>query len=323
MAVYAYGFMAVIRRDTVLALFFKGKWMSASARSIVLITGISGSGKSVALRLLEDCGYTCVDNLPVRFVHEFIHMTGIEGIARVAVAIDVRAPDELDRLPAIITHLLHAGTSVRVIFLDANDHTLQQRYSESRRRHPLTDRLQRAGTPAALQTCIDTERRLLDPVREQACVIDTSDLTPGQLRIWMRDLVQADRASVVLTFESFAYKRGVPSDADLVFDVRCLPNPYYHPALRQLTGRDAAVAQWLEKFDSVATMLDDIAGFIERWLPAYVQDTRSYLTVAIGCTGGQHRSVYIAETLAKRFAHHSALLVRHRNQPATAHPPSA
>jgi len=282
--------------------------------SVVLITGISGSGKSVALRLLEDNGYTCVDNLPVRFVHEFIHMIHEEGITRVAVAIDVRAPDELGKLPEIIATLRHTGVAVRVIFLDASDHTLQQRYSESRRRHPLADRLQRAGTPPALQTCITTERRLLDSMREQAHVIDTSDTTPGQLRLWVRNLVQADHAAVVLTFESFAYKRGVPGDADLVFDVRCLPNPYYDPALRKLMGWDADVAHWLEQFDVVASMLDDIAGFIERWLPAYIQDTRSYLTIAIGCTGGQHRSVYIVEALAKRFAHHGALLVRHRNQ---------
>jgi len=282
--------------------------------SAVLITGMSGSGKSVALRLLEDVGYTCVDNLPVRFVHEFIHMTRANGITRVAIAIDVRVPDDLTQLPAIINGLRQTGSNVRVVFLDANDHTLHQRYSESRRRHPLTDRLQRAGTPPALQTSIETERRLLDPMRGQAHIIDTSDLTPGQLRIWIRDLVQADRAAIVLTFESFAYKRGVPFDADLVFDVRCLPNPYYDPTLRPQTGRDADVAHWLSQFEVVHTMLDDVAGFIERWLPAYVQDTRSYLTVAIGCTGGQHRSVYIVETLAKRFSHHGSVLIRHRNQ---------
>jgi len=283
-----------------------------SARSIVLITGMSGSGKSVALRLLEDCGYTCVDNLPVRFVYEFIHdFTRKEGIARAAIAVDVRAADELDQLPGVVTRLQESGIVVRVIFLDANNHTLQQRYAETRRRHPLTDRLQHTGSPAALSACIETERQLLESLRGQAHVIDTSELTPGQLRVWVRDLVQAERAAVVLTFESFAYKRGVPGDADLVFDVRCLPNPYYHPELRKLSGRDAPVAQWLAQFDSVHTMLDDIAGFVERWLPAYVQDTRSYLTVAVGCTGGQHRSVYLVEQLAARFADHAPLLLFH------------
>ena len=156
---------------------------------------------------------------------------------------------------------------------------------------------------------------MLSALLEQEHVNDTTDLTPGQLRAWVLDLVQADRAPVILTFESFAYKRGVPSDADLVFDVRCLPNPHYDRELRTLTGRDEPVAQWLSQFGSVQSMVDDIADFIRRWLPVYVQDTRSYLTVAIGCTGGKHRSVYVTEQLARRFADHSPLLVRHRNQP--------
>lgn len=282
---------------------------------IVLITGISGSGKSVALRVLEDAGYTCVDNLPVRFLHEFIANTRETRLERVAVAIDVRSPGELDELPGVITSLRAMGTVFRVIFLDANDYTLRQRYSESRRRHPLTDRLQQNGTSPSLQQCIDTERDMLAALREQEHVIDTTELTPGQLRAWVLDLVQADRAPVILTFESFAYKRGVPGDADLVFDVRCLPNPHYDRDLRPMTGRDEPVAQWLSQFGSVTSMIDDISGFIRRWLPVYVQDTRSYLTVAIGCTGGKHRSVYVTEQLALRFADHSPLLIRHRNQP--------
>lgn len=281
---------------------------------IVLITGISGSGKSVALRLLEDSGYLCVDNLPVRFLHDFIATTREDGLERVAVAIDVRSPGDLEDLPSVITALRANGTEFRVIFLDANDHTLMQRYSESRRRHPLTDRLATGGKSPSLQECIDTERELLAPLREQEHVIDTSDLTPGQLRAWMRELVQADRASVVLTFESFAYKRGVPGDADLVFDVRCLPNPHYDRELRPLTGKDEPVAKWLAQFGSVETMIEDISSFIRRWLPLYMQDTRNYLTVAVGCTGGQHRSVYVTEQLARRFADHSPLLIRHRNQ---------
>lgn len=281
--------------------------------NIVLITGISGSGKSVALRMLEDTGYTCVDNLPVRFLHEFIASTQESGLERVAVAIDVRTPGDLDDLPGILTGLRAMGTAVHVVFLDADDHTLIQRYSESRRRHPLSDRLQQEGSDASLENCIRREREMLAPLRNQEHVIDTSELTPGQLRAWVRDLVQIDRASVVLTFESFAYKRGVPFDADLVFDVRCLPNPHYDPQLRPLTGRDPAVAAWLAQFGSVTAMIDDIAGFIQKWLPLYQQDTRSYLTVAIGCTGGQHRSVYVAEQLARRFADHAPLLIRHRN----------
>ncbi|MFT0532701.1 RNase adapter RapZ [Castellaniella hirudinis] len=281
--------------------------------NIVLITGISGSGKSVALRMLEDTGYTCIDNLPARFLHEFIANTRENGLERVAVAIDVRTPGDLDDLPGILTSLRAMGIALHVIFLDADDHTLMQRYSESRRRHPLTDRLQAEGHAASLQDCIARERELLSPLRNQEHVIDTSDLTPGQLRSWVRDLVQASRASVILTFESFAYKRGVPHDADLVFDVRCLPNPHYDPQLRPLTGRDAPVAAWLAQFGSVEAMIQDISGFIRKWLPLYMQDTRNYLTIAIGCTGGQHRSVYVTEQLASRFADHSPLLVRHRN----------
>lgn len=283
--------------------------------NIVLITGISGSGKSVALRLLEDTGYTCVDNLPVRFLHEFIASTRESQLERVAVSIDVRTPGDLDELPGVLTSLRAMGTALRVIFLDANDHTLQQRYSESRRRHPLTDRLQREGLNPSLLDCITIEREMLASLRDQEHVIDTSDLTPGQLRAWVRDLIQADRASVILTFESFAYKRGVPHDADLVFDVRCLPNPHYDRLLRPLTGRDEPVAAWLTQFGSVEAMIADIASFIRKWLPLYMQDTRNYLTVAIGCTGGQHRSVYVTEQLAQRFADHSPLLIRHRNLP--------
>lgn len=284
---------------------------------IVLITGMSGSGKSVALRVLEDAGYTCVDNLPVRFLHEFIANARESGLERIAVAIDVRSPGEFDELPGVVTSLRAMGVAFRVIFLDASDHALRQRYSESRRRHPLTNRLAQArgGKSPSLQECIDAERDMLAALREQEHAIDTTELTPGQLRAWVLDLVQADRAPVILTFESFAYKRGVPGDADLVFDVRCLPNPHYDRDLRPLTGRDEAIAQWLAQFGSVEAMIDDIAGFVRRWLPVYVQDTRSYLTVAIGCTGGKHRSVYVVEQLALRFADHAPLLVRHRNQP--------
>jgi UPF0042 nucleotide-binding protein len=283
--------------------------------STVLITGISGSGKSVALRMLEDSGYTCVDNLPVQFLVEFIDKACHDpSMQRVAVAIDVRSPGDLVQLPDALKALREKGIAPRVLFLEADDNTVVQRYSESRRRHPLTDRLHRGGKPPSLADCIARERELLAPLRESEQVIDTSDLTPGQLRAWMRDLIQTDRPPVVLTLESFAYKRGTPRDADLVFDVRCLPNPYYDPSLRPLTGRDEPVAAWLGGFEQVGQMIDDISGFVRKWLPMYVQDTRSYLTVAVGCTGGQHRSVYVVEQLAKRFADHDPLLVRHRTR---------
>lgn len=285
------------------------------ALNVVLITGISGSGKSVALRMLEDADYTCVDNLPVRFLHEFITSRRDNAGERIAVAIDARSADELGELPEIITSLRAGSTQLRVVFLEANDETLLQRYAESRRRHPLSDRMRKKGKVLSLEDCIAQERELLDPLRDQGQVIDTSGLTPGQLRAWVRDLVQADRSPLVLTFESFAFKTGVPRDADMVLDVRCLPNPHYDPALRPLTGRDQPVADWLAGFDDVQQMITDIESFIRKWLPRYTEDTRSYLTVAIGCTGGKHRSVYVVEALARHFADHTQLLVRHRNQP--------
>jgi len=285
------------------------------ALNVVLITGISGSGKSVALRMLEDADYTCVDNLPVRFLHEFIVSRVGNAGERIAVAIDARSADELGELPGIIVSLREAGIQLRVVFLEADDVTLLQRYAESRRRHPLSDRMRKKGQVLSLEECLAHERELLDPLRTQGHVVDTSGLTPGQLRAWVRDLVQADRSQLLLTFESFAFKTGVPRDADLVFDVRCLPNPHYDPVLRPLTGRDQPVADWLAGFEDVGQMIDDIEEFLRKWLPRYTEDTRSYLTVAIGCTGGKHRSVYVVETLAQRFSKHEPLLVRHRNQP--------
>lgn len=289
---------------------------SDSMIHVVLITGMSGSGKSVVLRLLEDVGYLCVDNLPVRFLHQFIADARDEGRSRVAVAIDVRSPGEISDLPGVLTALRAMGTALRVIFLDADSETLKQRYSESRRRHPLSDRLtNETGATPSLTQCIERERQILEPLREQEPPIDTSDLMPGQLRNWVRDLVQVDWRPLVLTFQSFSYKRGVPRDADLVFDVRCLPNPYYDRDLRPLTGRDPGVAQWLGSTPSVTQMIDDIQLFVRKWLPHYMQDTRSYLTIAIGCTGGQHRSVYVTEQLARCFADHDPVLIRHRALP--------
>ncbi|GAA4337719.1 RNase adapter RapZ [Pigmentiphaga soli] len=281
---------------------------------VVFISGISGSGKSVALRTLEDAGYNCVDNLPVRFLHDFIATAHDDGLQRVGVSIDARSSGDIARLPAIITSLRALGTEIRVVFLDADTGTLVQRYSESRRRHPLSQKLFNAGVSPSLETCIAAERDLLGPLRELGNVIDTTGLTPGQLRAWVRNVIQADSVPLILTFESFAFKEGVPLDADLMFDVRCLPNPHYDPVLRPLTGRDAAVAGFLEAIPSVGRMIDDIAGFVRTWLPQYMQDTRSYMTVAIGCTGGRHRSVYVVERLAAMFADQGQVLVRHRAQ---------
>lgn len=285
------------------------------ALKIVLLTGISGSGKSVALRMLEDAGYICVDNLPLKFLHDFVNSMRDDEAGRVAVAIDVRSPGELGDIPAVLSQLEQNNSAFRLIFLDADNETLVKRYSESRRRHPLSEKLEKKGMTATLEECIEQEREQLSDLRNLGHVIDTSGLMPGQLRAWIRDLVKADRKPLLLTFESFAFKEGVPRDADLVFDVRCLPNPHYTPALQPLTGKDQAVADWLETFADVGQMIEDIDSFVRKWLPRYAADTRSYLTIGIGCTGGKHRSVYVVETLAKRFALCQPLLIRHRNQP--------
>ena len=192
--------------------------------------------------------------------------------------------------------------------------TLVQRYSESRRRHPLTDRLQRGGTAPTLTECIALERELLAPLREQEHVIDTSDLTPGQLRVWIRDLIKADRAPLVLTFESFAYKRGVPRDADLVFDVRCLPNPYWKPELREQSGLDKGVQEYLAEQPDVEEIYQDTLGYLNKWLPRFAASNRAYVTIAIGCTGGHHRSVYLAERIGNALkATLKNVQIRHRD----------
>ncbi|WP_432787215.1 RNase adapter RapZ [Oligella sp. MSHR50489EDL] len=282
---------------------------------LVVITGISGSGKSVALNQLEDLGYYCVDNLPIQLLHDFVATTREAEIKKVAVAIDIRTPGDIGNLPNIITALRSQGTPILTIFLEANDQTILQRYSESRRRHPLTERLSFSEnqTPSLVE-CVQYERKYLTPLKLQEHNIDTSNLKPAQLRAWIKDLVGIDTKNILLTFESFAFKIGVPASADLVFDVRCLPNPYYDRELRPLTGRDEPVALWLAQFDIVHELISDIADYIKKWLPHYQQDTRSYLTVAIGCTGGQHRSVYVVEQLAKIFSDHKPLRVRHRAQ---------
>ncbi len=282
----------------------------------ILITGISGSGKSVVLRMLEDNGFVCTDNLPVHFLTKFIFNAQSDGLKKVAIAIDSRSPGELAQLPKEVAALREMGIKFWGIFLDAKTQVLERRYSKSRRQHPLSNKLYQNGKIPSLLECIALERELLAPLRDQEHVIDTSDLTPSQLRTWMKSLIQEQEnySLSLLTFESFGYKFGVPNDADLVFDVRCLPNPFYVSHLQSLTGKDALVINWLRKFEIVNYMIRDINAYLQRWLPHYIVDTRSYITVAIGCTGGQHRSVYVVEELAKCFSCYKPLLVRHRRQ---------
>ncbi len=292
-------------------------------REVVLVTGISGSGKSVALHALEDAGFFCVDNLPPELLREFLRLEHERSERRVAIAVDVRSAGSLPHLLPLLEQLRGEGVAIISVFLDATTDALVRRFSETRRPHPLSDDNPHPG-PArrrgdstidgrrALVDSIELERELLAELREVSTVIDTSQLRPAQLRTWIRGLVQADAHRLTLVFESFAFKHGVPLDADYVFDVRVLPNPYYIRELRPLTGRDAPVAAHLEQQPEAMEMLAQIQAFLQRWLPAFEDDQRSYLTVAIGCTGGQHRSVYAVEWLARRFDSRYATLLRHR-----------
>ena len=285
----------------------------ATARDeVILITGISGSGKSVALHALEDAGFFCVDNLPPELLRELIRLERERFTHRVAVAVDVRTAGSLPTLLPLIEQLRAEGLRVQPLFLDANTDALLRRFSETRRPHPLSAAPVGGDAARALIEAIELERELLADLREMSTVIDTSQLRPAMLRTWVRSLVGARASRLTLVFESFAFKHGVPLDADYVFDVRVLPNPYYIRELRPLTGRDAPVASYLEGQPEVAAMIEQIETFLARWLPAFEEDQRSYLTVALGCTGGQHRSVYAVETLARRFEGRHATLVRHR-----------
>lgn len=291
-----------------------------TARQIVLVTGISGSGKSVALHALEDAGFYCVDNLPPPLLRDCLHLAP-NPEQDLAIAVDVRSANSLHHVLPLLGQLRAEGVAVRSIFLDASTDTLVRRYSETRRPHPLKRSPAQADaieSHQALIEAIEMERRLLEALREMSTVIDTSQLRAAQLRLWVRDLVQATGSALTLVFESFAFKHGVPLDADYVFDVRVLPNPYYERELRPLTGRDAPVAAFLEAQRDVAEMLGQIESFLRRWLPSFEDDQRSYLTVAIGCTGGQHRSVYLVESLARRFRGEQVTLVRHRELDARA-----
>jgi UPF0042 nucleotide-binding protein len=296
---------------------------ASSSREVVLVTGISGSGKSVALHALEDAGFFCVDNLPPELLRDFLKLENARPERRLGIAVDVRSAGSLPHLLPLLEQLRHEGVAVQVVFLDASTDALVRRFSETRRPHPLSAELP-PGAPArrqedqephsrrALIDAIELERELLAELREVATVIDTSQLRPAQLRIWVRDMVRDVGNRLTLVFESFAFKFGVPLDADYVFDVRVLPNPHYVRELRPQTGRDAPVAEFLRAQPEVGEMLGQIEAFLARWLPAFEEDQRSYLTVAIGCTGGQHRSVYFAETLAERFRDRAATLIRHR-----------
>lgn len=278
---------------------------------LIIVSGLSGSGKSVALHMLEDLGFYCIDNLPAGLLDTLAEQTVATrdpAYERLAVGIDARnRPDDLRKVPAVVERLRRDGMACEILFLHANHSTLMQRYSETRRKHPLS------SDTVALSEAIEKERALLDPIAAAAdLTLDTSRTSVHELRELVRDRLHgADAASSVL-FRSFGFKSGVPVDADFIFDVRCLPNPYWEKDLKRLTGRDAPVVEWLEAHLVVHEMRDQVTAFLERWLPEFERSSRSYVTIGIGCTGGRHRSVWLVERLADHFrARHSHVLVRH------------
>jgi len=289
----------------------------ANVMKLVIVTGLSGSGKSIALHTLEDQGFYCIDNLPIRLLQAFADQLIRERetpYQRTAVGIDARnRSSELPLVPALARRLRDQGIACEILFLDAEHDTLIRRFSETRRKHPLT-------TPERpLAEAIRLEQQLMEPFQSNADLhIDTTHTTVHELRDILRSRVaeRPENAGSVLV-QSFGFKHGVPRDADFVFDVRCLPNPYWQVALRPLTGRDQAVIQFLEQDPQVLEMRDDLIDFLDRWIPRFASDGRSYLTVAIGCTGGQHRSVYMVDQIAEHFREEGRrVLTRHRELPS-------
>jgi UPF0042 nucleotide-binding protein len=275
------------------------------AMQLLLVSGMSGSGKSIALTVLEDAGYYCVDNLPAPLLAEVVQLLFEAGHEHVAVSVDARSV-ALSALPERLAGLRALGIDSRLLYLEASTESLLRRFSETRRRHPL------AGLGLTVAEAIDREREMLGGLAELGHRIDTSDLQPKALRNWIKDLLGLHSGSMMLLFESFGFKDGIPLDANWVIDSRMLPNPFYVQGLREFTGLDAPVMAYLEQQESVGQLFEDVRGFLMRWLPEVIRDNRYHVTVAIGCTGGQHRSVYLAEKLAGEFRKNWPVLVRHR-----------
>jgi len=280
---------------------------------LLIVSGLSGSGKSIALDTLEDCNYYCIDNLPVTLLEDFInHVMLVDKTtyAKTAIGIDARNQSEsLVSFSENISLIRSKGIDCEVIFMQAEEATLLKRYSETRRRHPLTD----FNIP--LKEALNIERELLTPIARHAnVVIDTSRTHYHQLRELIREHIgERDVMHISLQFQSFGFKHGVPLDADFVFDARSLPNPHWIPELRILTGKDKPVIDFLKKQELVTEFFHDISAFLERWIPRFEAEGRSYLTVAIGCTGGQHRSVYLVDSLVKQFKQaYRNVIIRHR-----------
>lgn len=283
------------------------------AMKLLIVSALSGAGKSIALDTLEDCGYYCIDNLPVALLEDFISKVMLfdgNKYAKTAVGIDARNQNEsLANFSDTLSLIRAQGIDCQVIFMQAEEATLLKRYSETRRRHPLTD----YNIP--LKEALLIEREMLAAIARHAnVVIDTSLTQQHQLRELIKEqVIEQDYRHISLQFQSFGFKHGLPLDADFVFDARCLPNPYWIPELRAMTGKDAAVIEFLQGERYANELFEDIQAFIEKWMPRFEKEGRSYLTIAVGCTGGQHRSVFLVDALAKRFNSPALnVIVRHR-----------
>lgn len=273
---------------------------------IVLISGLSGSGKSIALKLLEDIGFICIDNLPAQMLPEWVSYYQQNGQAeQLGISIDIRSRFSLTELRQMIERMRLEDCVVDTLFLTASDEILQRRFAETRRAHPL----KKEGR--TLQESIVLERAYMLPVQEWAYCLDTTHYTAQQLRSAIRQWLQLPDAALHIVLESFGFKYGIPNHFDYLFDVRCLPNPFYEPTLRSLTGEDASVMNFFEQQPVVYKMINDIGNFLSTWLPYISEENRSYLSIGVGCTGGQHRSVYVVNALAKKLSDYS-ILVRHR-----------
>ncbi len=274
---------------------------------LFIFTGLSGSGKSVALKTLEDIDFYCIDNLPIKLLDSCINVLVTQGYSNVAISLDVRNPSFLGVLPTEVQNLSRRGVEVKIIFLDSSNESLLRRYSESRRPHPL------ATNNRTLIECIQKERSLLQAIKLSAEHIDTSRLTPQQLKNWVWGLIENKTQQFQLTLQSFGFKYGIPLDTDFTFDVRCLPNPFYENELKRLSGLDLEVETYLNKNSDSVKMVDAIFEFANQWLPKFIREGRVILTISIGCTGGQHRSVYLVEQLKRKFKNDYRTLVRHRD----------
>jgi UPF0042 nucleotide-binding protein len=274
---------------------------------LFIFTGLSGSGKSVALKTLEDLDFYCIDNLPIKLLDSCISTLVTQGYSNVAISLDVRNPSFLGALPEEIENLSRQGVEVKILFLDSSNESLLRRYSESRRPHPL------ATDKRTLIECIQEERSLLQAIKVDAEHIDTSRLTPQQLRNWVRGLIENKKQQFQLVLQSFGFKYGIPLDTDFTFDVRCLPNPFYENELKNKSGIDLEVETYLNKNADTVKMVETIYEFASQWLPKFIREGRVILAISIGCTGGQHRSVYLVEQLNKKFKSDYRTLVRHRD----------